>query len=424
MKKTVCLAVSALLALAHHSALADVAAIHASALPKEPAVADALKDIAELEPYAHLWSPNWRYPIAKSEVSARLNKDMVVLNDAIRRNAENVELLLLAGLAGRYAYNVDVSGVFDSSISDLAEAARLAPSDPRAPWFRAAFLCQTADQPANGAEEFLAVEITHDWQQLPPAFWADYMECATVTNMPAHALRAADHVQQLHAATDETTFLAQTAQKHFDPFEPSKNYSPNEIWEGLRTDEDAVLTSTTCGMRIHIHEDWEINQLELNNGSCVANFSLGPYEETRSKKRPSILVMVQRPKPGETLESYSKRFVAKGSFEPYTPARCPADRCIAVNSIKPGAYGRDGDGHGYMVVFERDQPPFPGLIFESPVQAPTSDSDKGPKYYRPRQTQQRIPGKLYYLVLLDTATSIDEPAMRDFDFFLQNLTVE
>ena len=35
-----------------------------------------------------------------------------------------------------------------------------------------------------------------------------------------------------------------------------------------------------------------------------------------------------------------------------------------------------------------------------------------------------MPGKLYYLVLLDTASSIEEPALKDFDFFLENLTVE
>jgi hypothetical protein len=46
------------------------------------------------------------------------------------------------------------------------------------------------------------------------------------------------------------------------------------------------------------------------------------------------------------------------------------------------------------------------------------------KYYRPNQIQQRISGKLYYLVLLDTAASIEEPALKDFDFFLKNLTVE
>jgi len=50
--------------------------------------------------------------------------------------------------------------------------------------------------------------------------------------------------------------------------------------------------------------------------------------------------------------------------------------------------------------------------------------NEGPQAFHPGQIHQRIPGKLYYLVLLDTAASIEEPAMKDYDFFLQNLTVE
>lgn len=79
---------------------------------------------------------------------------------------------------------------------------------------------------------------------------------------------------------------------------------------------------------------------------------------------------------------------------------------------------------GSFIVFKRDQPEYPGLIFESPYEIPKSDGKEGHSYYRPDQTQQRIPGKLYYLVLLDTAAPIEEPAMKDFDFFLENLTVE
>ena len=87
-------------------------------------------------------------------------------------------------------------------------------------------------------------------------------------------------------------------------------------------------------------------------------------------------------------------------------------------------YKEDGDGHGRIIVFERNQPDFPGLIFESPWQLPKSDGKEGAKFYAPNQIQQRIPGKLYYLVLLDTAASIEEPAMKDLNFFLENLTVE
>jgi hypothetical protein len=36
----------------------------------------------------------------------------------------------------------------------------------------------------------------------------------------------------------------------------------------------------------------------------------------------------------------------------------------------------------------------------------------------------RIPGKLYYLVVLETAASIETAAMVDLDLFLKDLVVE
>jgi hypothetical protein len=135
-------------------------------------------------------------------------------------------------------------------------------------------------------------------------------------------------------------------------------------------------------------------------------------------------MLVQQPKENETLQEFSKKFLKSGMFEPFTPARCPAATCIALKGVQPGMYKDDGDGHGRIVIFERDQPEFPGLTFEVPLSMPKSDAKESTHAYHPGQIQQRIPGKLYYVVLLDTAASIEEPAMKDFDFFLTNLTVE
>ena len=405
-------------------AFADIAAIHANSLPQETAVLAALKDATELEPYSHVWTSNWKYPVAKGDAAARLRRDLNSLNLTIKTHPDNAELLLLTGLIARYAYNLDVAGSYESSIATLAEAAKLDPADVRGPWFHATLLCQM-DKPKAGADEFLAIESSHRWEGLPPAFWMDYMECSSVTNMPAHVLRASDHLAKLPApASEERAFLTGVAQKRFDPFDPKKDYAPKEAWDATNPGKDITFTSTSCGLRMHVQSDWGIDQLGLTKGSCVADFSTGPYKGTAHNLRPSIMVMVQQPANGETLEEYSKRFQTKGSFVPFTPSRCPADRCIAVQGTMPGGYGKDGDGHGLMVIFERNEPQFPGLIFESPSQPSPSAGGTGMAYYRPGQTQQRIPGQLYYLVLLDTAASIEEPAMKDFELFLQQLTVE
>jgi len=405
-------------------AFADIAAIHADRLPQETAVLAALDDAKQLEPYSHSWNSNWQFSIAKEDVATRLGKDLGFLTLALKNHPDNTELLLLTGLVARYAYNLDVPGSYDTAISVLVHAHDLLPSDVRASWFHATLMCQTT-QPKAGADEFLSIEDSHAWDQLPVAFWDDYMECASVTSMPAHILRAADHLAQLHAPNSEMrNFLANGARKRFDPFDPKKEYEPKEVWKGVNAGENIEFTSTTCGVRFRAHGNWEVNQIGMAKGGCIANFSTGPYKATTRDLYPSVLLLVKQPEENETLQDFSKRFTKKGTFESFTPARCPSTACIAMKGVQPGMYKQDGDGHGRIVVFERDQPESPGLIFEAPLEIPKSEGGEGVKYYRPSQIQQRIPGKLYYLVMLDTAASIEGPAMKDFDFFLDNLTME
>jgi hypothetical protein len=134
--------------------------------------------------------------------------------------------------------------------------------------------------------------------------------------------------------------------------------------------------------------------------------------------------MVKQPEKDETLQAFSQRFMTKGTFEPVDAPCCPADKCISMRGVQPGMYKGDGDGHGHLVFFERNQPEFPGLIFETPVDIPKPEQQGKVQVFRPTQEQERIPGELYYLVLLDTAASIEGSAMKDYAFFLQHLTVE
>ena len=403
---------------------ADIAAIHASSLPQETAILGALDDAKQLEPYSRSWALKWEYPVPKDEVADRLGKDLGFLTLALKNHSDNAELALLTGLVARYAYNLDVTGSYDEAMSALGHSEKIKPTDFRASWFRATLQCQTNDSMA-GANEFLSIEAAHGWDQLPVAFWDDYMECASVTNMPSHLLRAKSYTEREHAPESAMrSFLAGAAQKRFDPFDANKTYGPKEAWKGTGAGEDTVFTSTMCGVRLHAHGSWEVNQLAFNNGSCVAYFGTGSYKAITTDLHPSVLMLIQRPKEGESLQDFSKKFLSSGTFEPDSLIHCPATHCIALKGIQPGMYKADGDGHGRIVFFERDDPEFPELIFESPNGPPKPDSGGAPVYYRPNQVQQRIPGKLYYLVMLDTAASIEESAMKDFDFFLQNLTVE
>jgi hypothetical protein len=410
--------------LAAPRANADIAAIQQGALPQETAVLAAYDDAGKLEAYSRSWTNDWKYPVSKAEVAARLGKALDFLSAAAKNHPDNAELLLLTGLVAHYAYNVDVPQSYDKAMAALDAAQKLAGADIRAGWFHASILCQLS-QPKAGADAMLAIEAGHGWNQLPAGFWDDYMECATVTNMPAHVLRAASYLEKLHARDSwMRTFLANGAAKRFDRFDRNRNYEPKEVWRGAQSGDNTEFTSTTCGVRFLAYGDWSVNQIAVTKGTCVAYFSTGPYKAKRGALRPSILVMVKEPDRDQTLEDFAVKFTQDGTFSAYTPTRCPADKCLAKSGIQTGMYKENGDGHGRILMFERDQPEFPGLLFEAPSMPPQAEEGKGTQYFRPSQIQERIPGKLYYVVLLDTAASIEEPAMKDFDFFLANLVVE
>ena len=243
--------------------------------------------------------------------------------------------------------------------------------------------------------------------------------------MPAHALRAADHLKALSApASERRDVIAEAAAKRFETVDLSKQYDPREAWTAQSLSEGFEFTSTACGVRLRAHGEWTVNQLALSKGSCVVYFSTGPYKATKHRLRPSVMLLVQRAKDGESLQEYAGKLIKDGSIDKGGSVPCPVERCLSFKASEPGMYGKDGDGKGRLVAFERDEPAFPGLALEAPHDAPKPDAKEGMQYYRPVQTQHRIPGKLYYVVLLDAASSIEQPAMGDFEFFLKNLTVE
>ena len=87
---------------------AELAAIHAAALPQETSVLAALDDATQLEAYSSSFTQEWRFPVSKDEVATRLGKDLGFLQASLKSHPQNVELLLLTGLVAHYAYNVDV----------------------------------------------------------------------------------------------------------------------------------------------------------------------------------------------------------------------------------------------------------------------------------------------------------------------------
>lgn len=403
---------------------AEVASIHRDKLPQTTTILAAYDDAQRVEHCVDYWAPVWQCDLTKDDVVATLGKDHGFLQVAIKENPNNIELRLLAAEVDQFAYNVDIPGAFQSfqDALDINDAPLQA--DMRAQWFRANFECRLT-RSSPGAEIFLQIEKEHEWNKLPVAFWKNYANCATLTSMPAHALRALDHWGQLKPGANAVrdTFITLN-RKHFDEFNPKKVYEDKDVWRAFPLDNDLGLTATVCGISLRLKKDWKLMNMTFQNGTCLLAFGTGPYKANVGELWPTVMMLVARPEPGETFEQFEQKITANAVVQPLDTVYCPAENCQSFLLVGKGMYKENGDGRSRNLFFQRNEPQYPGLIFESPLSLPSQEGKEGMSVYTPPQVLKRMSGPLYYLIMLDTASSIENDAVKDFDFVVRNMKVE
>ena len=423
LKRALILSTSLFVALQTFAGMKD---IDREKLPQDAVVLATYQDVAELEPYVAVWSNEWRHPIPKPEVTARLEADLRNLQDATKNTPNNPELLLLLAQTAHYGYNVDIKDTFDLALDNFKAAQKLLPTDIRPQWWMSVHQCQTL-QMVQGMTGLLAIEARFKPSELSTEFWDDYIQCATTSNMPAHVLRAASYLPDA-APSSTRRVLAETARTRFKPSSPIATYKKEEAWT-VRTAGDVGPTfiSNLCGLSFWSYPTWKLNLMDVQKGTCAAQLEVGPYHANGREVIPNYLVLARSPKPGESLADFLGALFSNpqdSSEEMVKAPYCPAQHCLARHAIRRGAYQKSGDGHGLAIAFESDMPQFPGLLFEVPNSPKPDNSKEQVQYFHPSEHLKRLDGKLYYFVLLDTASSVLDQANADFAKFLKALSVE
>lgn len=397
--------------------------IHTDKLPQQESVQRALAEASAVEEFAQSWSEKWQYDKPKDDVVSALKDSLDKLQRATVSAPGNAELFLLIGVVAHYAYNVDVSEAYDVAVGSLQKAHQLAPDDYRAEWFLGVYECEGA-QVDQGMAILLAVEKHVAWDQLPPDFWDDYMFCAYLANMPAHLLRAEDHLSKLNAPPSHNRdFLVEMARKRFKPSDPAAAYTDREAWESKNQNSRLIFTSYVCGFSFSPLADWRLRRLDVEKGICFVQIETGPHSSKGGNVIPNLLVLVRQPKPGETLSDFAISSTKGSMAKAVQASHCPSDQCLSYEKTIPGGYGARGNGYGLFTVFKREAPEFPGLLFEEPS-GPPAPNDGKVTYYRPNERLHRLDGTLYYLVLLDTADSVLDKASQDYAQLLQYMVAE
>jgi hypothetical protein len=397
--------------------------IHADKLPQSADVQKAYTDVQGIEGMVREWSPRWKFMTPKESVIQVLTGSLETLQHSLESSPNNEELLLLTGVVAHYAYNVGVENDYQVAVDCFKKAHKLAPDDYRAQWFLSFHECE-ADQIVEGMTGLLSIEQAKSWNELPVSFWDDYIYCALTANMPAHALRAGDYLKKLNAPpSSERDSLLGIASNRFKDFDGETTTSARDVWEAHEKSTGVVFTSTLCGISFAAGANWRVEIPDMKNNVCLAQFGIGPFPGKAGDITPNILVVARPAKPGETLQDFAKVFVRPAISKSIAPADCPSTNCLAYEQTDPGGYKSQGDALGLVTIFERAAPEFPGLLFEVPTSPPESKSGQA-SYFRVVPSFRRLSGTLYYLVLLDTASSVRNQAESDYDNFLKSTRVE
>jgi len=404
------------------SALSQIRQIDRSKLPQDGAVQSAYSDLVPIDQFARTYEAKWRFPVPKDQVASRFLLALHTLENAQKQAPTNKELQLFTGLVAHLAYNLDIEEAYDPAMKLLQP---LANEDFRAAWFLGIHQCQS-NNAGGGMQQLLRVETSST--SLPGAFWQDYANCASVTSMPVHAVRAYDNAKHAADGTANDAQLEQIARNRIQKSDPTASYPAKQAWYAQQTGDRVRFTSNVCGESFTTKATSPVNINDVSKGSCVVTVTSEKYPTRDGSATATLLVLTQTPGEAESLEAYSQRMLKNPRYigkTPLTGIPCPVATCLAYEIITDKLYKSEGGAHLLAVFFQSEQPDYPGLRFETPQPLPKSPGGSGePTFYHPEETLQRFDGPLYTFVALDANQDIYPHARAEFDSLLESLVID
>jgi hypothetical protein len=404
------------------SAFSQIREIDRSKLPQDGAVQRAYSDLLPIDQFARTYEAKWRFPVPKDQMASRLLLALHTLENAQKQAPTNKELQLFTGLVAHLAYNLDIQEAYAPAMK-LLQA--LANEDFRAEWFLGIHECQSNNS-GGGMQQLLHVETSST--SLPSDFWQDYANCASVTSMPAHAVRAYDKAKHAPDGTPVDAQLEQIARNRIKQSDPTATYPAKQAWYAQQAGDRVRFTSNLCGESFTTKATSPVNINDVSKASCVVTITSEKYPTRDGSATANLLVLTQMPRGAESLEAYSQRMLKDPRYAgktPLTGVTCPVATCLAFEIITDALYKSEGGAHLIAVIFQSDQPAYPGLRFETPQPLPKASSgSNGPTFYRAEETLQRFNGPLYTFMALDANQDIYPRSRAEFDDLLKSLVID
>lgn len=365
--------------------------------------------------YDH-WTPEWKYDVKKSFLIDSLEKSFKAFDKLTNKNAETH---LLLGVISHYLYNLDGQTYYDPTVLNYTTAIMLDSLDFRGHWFLGFHYTLTGKAEESVHEIFTAQQMLPE--NVPIAFWEDYIQTTHLAGMPSHSLMGMSVVKN---GTGEPSFMekqiGESIRNRFLPASRDSAYRYNKIWTS-ETKDMITFTSRVLGISFAIDSTWGISLYDYKKKQAA--IMLKPPGIRNSKGRLitySILIIVRSADDNSTIESFVdpliKSYRSKEVFK--FSEQIPID--LAYDIHEPNMYQDIGGGHFNLVGFHRKEPEIPGLDLETPISPQSSNNNGGPTYLTFKPFLSRLEGPIQYAFLLDTCGDIYEESHDVFKNFLIN----
>jgi hypothetical protein len=405
------------------SALSQIRQIDRSKLPQDGAVQSAYADLLPIDQFARTYEATWRFPIPKEEVASRFLLSLHTLENAQKQTPANKELQVFTGLVAHLAYNLDIQEAYDPAMKLLQAQSN---EDFRAAWFLGIHECQS-NNPVGGMQRLLHVETSSP--SLPGAFWQDYANCASVTSMPVHAIRAYDKAGKIPDGLPIDDQLEQLARKAVKKSDPAASYPAKLAWYAQQAGDRVQFTSDLCGQSFATKGTTPVTLNDVSKGSCAVTITSDKYPTRNGSATATFLILTQIPHEDESLEAYSLRMLKNPRYASktlITGVPCPVANCLTFEIITDNLYTGEGGAHLLAVFFQSEQPEYPGLRFETPLPLPTTPGVSGQPTFvvRSKENLQRFSGPLYTFIALDANQDIYPKSRVEFDDLLKSMVID
>jgi hypothetical protein len=131
-------------------------------------------------------------------------------------------------------------------------------------------------------------------------------------------------------------------------------------------------------------------------------------------------------KDADTVESFARGLLEnpQSGLTNLSGAPCPAGKCVSFELRDKNIYSKNGGVHALVIAFDREMPRYDGLLFETPQGPPTTQPTNTPVVFHFAPQYRRMPGRMFYAVLLDSNEEIFEGAKPNWDEVLKTVVVE